>query len=471
MQSLREQVYHSNDMWIVLVLDDNGGAAAQRYTETLEKAERLSGGLLRGGLLRASGTVAGAGDDDEVPVHSLFNITHVPSLLLWTSGSGSRSDLSALMIPPQLADHLLTQGAKALFEGIAPFLPSVVTAPLRSAGLPSFYSALDPECCPGRLSPVVLLHQNARPSPTLKRLALEFIGQGSFAVVPGNDADILAAFGVDNASLPVLLVGPRGAGLPASADEKKAKKGAPSSSSSSSYVPPVNAFKDQQWKAFPKDKNMSLAALRQWLNATLPPAVVRQLKSQADFERAQKASGVMLIALLGPGDVQEKKAKGGGGGGGAAAGGGALSILSRVSGSYEFVLPEFDSLSSASGFTASRPHMSFSWIDGSAQEDWAEAFGAAAPALIAFNPRKQLYAVMKESFSEENVKEFVRSIPGLIPLHPKAQALGIRPSRDVRLEKMERTLPALKQQVSQADLAAALGGGAKKKKSSGEGEL
>ena len=442
-------------MWLVLVLEseERCGAECARYVETLSRAERMAGGLLRGGLLRAAGTVAGAQSDEETPVHALFNITHVPSLLIWTPGSGARSDVSALLIPSGMADHLLTAGAKALYEGVMPFLPSVVTAPLRCPGFPSFFSATDPECCPGRLSPVVLLHASARPSPTLRRLALEFIGRGNFALVPGGDAAALAAWGVDNASLPMLLVGPRGAGLPAAAlaaGEGKKKRASDAPAAAKDYLPAPNSLKDQGWKAFPKDRNMSLPALMQWLNATLPAASIPQLRSQEDFARAQKASGVMFIGVF----AGEEGGKG--------ARAGALPILSRVAGSWEWVIPEFESLQSASGFTASRPHMSWSWVDGAAQEEWAEAFGAPLPALIAFNPRKQLYAVMKGAFSDANVRDFVSSVPGLMPLHPKAAHLGIKPPLDIRLEKLERALPALKAQVAQADLAAALGSGGKK---------
>ena len=454
-QELRDRVFTSNDMWLVLVLEaeERCGAECARYIDTLARAEKQSGGLLRGGLLRAGGAVAASASDDETPVHALFNITHVPSLLLWVPGGGARSDATALIIPPGMADSLLTAGAKALYDGVVPFLPSVVTAPLRSPGFPSFFGALEPECCPGSLSPVVLLHASARPSPTLKRLALEYIGRASFALVPAADAAALAAWGVDNASLPLLLVGPRGAGLPPSAapalpgEGKKRRAADAPPPATAAYLPPPASLQAQGWTAFPKDRNMSLGALGAWLNATLPPAALPQLASQADFERARKASGVMLIAVLGGSGSSRE---------------GALALLRRVAASPHWAIPDFESLQSPGGFAASRPHMSWSWVDGVAQEEWAAAFGGAAPpALIAFNPRKELFAVMKGAFNEGNVADFVRSVPGLVPAHPKAAHLGLRPPVDVRLERLERSLPPLAAS-QQADLAAALAKGSGK---------
>ena len=457
-QGLRDRVYSSNDLYVVLVLENQErcGEECEKYVDTLSRAEKQSGGLLRAGLLRAGGTVTVGKSEEEEPVHSLFNVTHVPSLLLWSPGGGPRSEMSALLIPAGMADHLLTAGAKALYEGLVPFVPSVLTAPLRSPGFPSFFGTTDPECCPGRLSPVVLLHASARPSPTLKRLALEYIGRAHFALVPASDTAALAAWGLqDNSSLPLMLVGPRGAGLPASAaaggsgSGKKQRVADAAASSSAPYLPPPGSLHAQGWTAFPKDRNMTLAALSAWLNATLPPAAVPQLRSQADFERAQLASGVMLVGVL-QGSSPEAAAR-------------EARILASVAGSWELVVPDFESLQGQGGFAASRPHASWSWVDGAAQAEWAGAFGASPPALLAFNPRKQLYAVMKGAFSEGNIADFVKSVPGLLPMHPKAAHLGVKPVVDVRLERLQRALPAMQAQVSQEDLAAALGGGKKKK--------
>ena len=83
----------------------------------LAKAVKSSGGVLRGGLLRAGGAVASLHGDEETPVHTLFNVTHVPTLLIWIPGSGPRSERTALAFPAQMTSGLLNQGAKALFDG------------------------------------------------------------------------------------------------------------------------------------------------------------------------------------------------------------------------------------------------------------------------------------------------------------------------------------------------------------------
>lgn len=42
-----------------------------------------------------------------------------------------------------------------------------------------------------------------------------------------------------------------------------------------------------------------------------------------------------------------------------------------------------------------------------AQSDWVSSFSVSAPGLIALNPRKKLFAVLKNSFSDKHIDEFV----------------------------------------------------------------
>jgi hypothetical protein len=326
-----------------------------------------------------------------------------------------------------MAVHLLDAGAKALFDGLTPFIPSLVTAPLRAPGFPSFFA--EEPCCAGKLARAVLLHNSARPSPLLKRLAVEFANRAQFAIVPGNDAAALAAWGVDNASLPVLLVSPAGgAALPAAAGGgggggggKKKKGAAAPASGGEPYAPAPGSLAD--WRAFPKDRNMTLAALTAWLNATIPAAPVRQLRSQADLERAVGAPGATFIAVLPPGGAPQL-----------------LRALSNVAGHPDFVAADFESLQGAGGFTAARLPFHVAWVDGGAQGEWAAAFGAPTPGLVAYNARKSVFATMKTTFTEANVRDFVEAVvvrPGSRAKEAHFKDV-VKPRAEVAMTRIER---------------------------------
>ena len=252
--------------------------------------------------------------------------------------------------------------------------------------------------------------------------------------MPASDEAALRAWGLDNSSsLPQLLIGPRGFRLPASLDAPPAtpRKGKGASKATptpppTSYVPPPDSFKG--WKAFPSSPTnpMNYASLRKWLEKSLPPPSITQLSSQGDFDRAAKASGLLFIALLPASPEARDPSK---------------KMLERVTGGWEWTIPDYDSLQSQMGtFSASRPYMSWAWMDGEAQSDFVGAFsGASIPGLIAYNARKGVYSVLKGSLTEGNVKDFVNAL--VVPPHPRVKAMGLLPP-DIPREKIEK-VPAL----------------------------
>ena len=183
---------------------------------------------------------------------------------------------------------------------------------------------------------------------------------------------------------------------------------------------------------------MTLPALSAWLNATIPPAPVRQLRSQADLERAAGAPGATVIAVLPPG----------------AAGAPLLRALSRVAGSPDFVAPDFESLQSASGFTAARLPFHVAWVDGAAQGEWAAAFNAPTPGLVAWNARKSVFATMKTTFTEANVRDFVEAV--VVPKNHRAKEAHfqgvVKPRAEVAMERIDRVPPLASEGDKREDL-------------------
>ena len=61
----------------------------------------------------------------------------------------------------------------------------------------------------------------------------------------------------------------------------------------------------------------------------------------------------------------------------------------------------------AGAFTASRLPVAFSWVNADGQEAFVDALELTPPALVALNPRKQVYSVMRGAFNAVNLEDYV----------------------------------------------------------------
>jgi hypothetical protein len=92
--------------------------------------------------------------------------------------------------------------------------------------------------------------------------------------------------------------------------------------------------------------------------------------------------------------------------------------------------------------------LSIAWIDAAEQGEWAEAFKAQTPGLVALNPRKRKFAVMKGSFSPRNAYDFIVGLMGPAAGTPGGAAGGA-PAPAVTFESIDK-LPGLRTQPAVA---------------------
>jgi hypothetical protein len=101
------------------------------------------------------------------------------------------------------------------------------------------------------------------------------------------------------------------------------------------------------------------------------------------------------------------------GGRGWGGGGCALNCVGRRLDGSPTVCPAAASqntLTGAGNLRAERHPMALAWMDGEAQSHFAAAFKSAVPGLIALNPRRKTYAVMRGSLQAANVYQFIQAM-------------------------------------------------------------
>lgn len=418
-QKLLTDVIQSTDFWVVPIFDEDvhNGENNLLMARTLASVAANSDGLLRVGLVRGSGSVEGA-DGEERSVMKLYNVTHVPHLLVWPAGTGPRSMQPPLRFPPDVTAQLLSASTKRLWENLRPLIPSLVDGPLKTASLNNFLAAP-----PAALPRVVLVHAKPDASVLLKRLSIDFAARGVFALAAATDANVTAAWGLPEGGgdAPALFVSPSGATAAAPVANKK-KGGA-------AAVPAPGSL--STWTRFPASSALTYSAIRAWLATTLPAAPTPQLRTAGDWERECAASqGLCVIGVFPAGERGAEPRR----------------VFSKIAGAPSWTKADLESLQAQGGYRAHRAALAFMWVDGDAQGAWAAALRASAPALVVINPRKKLFATMMESFSEANVQAFVESViferPRWIAANVAAES-GALPRVDVRLERVDGDFPAL----------------------------
>ncbi len=451
-------MYLSDDMWVVAVLetDERCGDTCAVIKREAGKAAAAADGAVQYGYVNPMDVVV-APDGQFVEVYQTYNINATPTLLVFAPGRKTDVQFRVpLVIPADAAVSMLQHGARLLHENVKQFMPSLVTSGVRARALDGFFTS------PAPALPRVLLFVSAdkagdpragSPPLPLRKLAIDFAARAVFGTARLNDEDMAAAFGASFGSR--LFVSPPGPLASLGGDGT----GAP---------PAPGAAARAGWRKYDGGGGpgaMGYPALRRWLNATLPPPAVPQLASDGDFERVcggASGAGVCFLAVVPPSAADA-----------AAAGrGGPLAEFTAVAGS-NFVIPDYDTIQVAGGYTATRPPVAFAWVDADAQEAFADGFGVVAPGVVAVNTRKKVFAVLKQSLQRSNVEAFLWAMM----THRPGIAGGS--TGDASAEETFRALvdlrpipaiPKLVKQVPRAALDAALGGKKKRKGAAGGGE-
>ena len=388
-------------------------------TRTLRAASELSEGQLRVGMLRAGSTITNSFDGEEMSVTALFNITQVPLLLLWPSGTGKRYLAPPIRLPADLTANVLSNGARNTWSTLRPIVPNIVQmgGATELARLFSIEAGLLPT-----LPRIFILSKVPGTSPMLKRLALDFSQRAVFVSVPPGDKELTAAFGLKAAPEKPRVFVSREGGIDAPRELKKGSKKVP--------LPAPAAFAN--WTTYDPEAPLKLGALRAWLENLLPPPAVQRVSTSADLEKAC-ASSICFVGIV-PSSAA-----------GAAT---AQRALAHAATAASLVSCDFSDVSNAQSLKGQRTGATFVYIDGETNAAWASAFRVSAPGLVALNMRKKFFAPLQGTLTPASARDFVDSLlfvrpPGAPRTPAGDRKAWLQPPLDVRLEAFPTVVPEL----------------------------
>lgn len=365
-ETFAETVLKSDEMWGVVVLapDEQCGEPCGKAKEVLGKLAGKMGHLMKFGTMLYSESIPNPAEDGQVQtVGEIFNIVNttsgqatIPHLLIWQYGPKLTN--MAISMPAQFLSSIIARGPKPAWKQLRNFLPSMAET-VNSNKLPEWLSAKAP-----KLPRVLLFTEKLGASVLYKKLSMDFAGRGVFGEVSKYLEDMAEAFGVTE--YPTLLVSRPGPLNPEDASDLKT------------------------WKRFKGDLNYD--ALKAFLSKNIPDRSTPLVHSPATWKSlCEDADGICLIAAVEEDAVARKRQ---------------MDTFNTVA-HRPYVKVDMEGFQRGS-VTAQMHPVSFMFIDGDRQADFRKVFDvAAAPAVVAVNPRKQVYTPMMGSFNERNIEEFV----------------------------------------------------------------
>jgi hypothetical protein len=398
-----------------------------------------SEGAIRAGLLRAQSTVAGP-DGEEMSVASLYNVSRVPMLLLWPPATGRRFVMPPLRLPAEISAPLLSSSKEQFRKAVDPLVSTLV---VRAGGdaLPEVFS--DNVGVPWEAPRVFVMTYNSTVSTVLKRLSLDFAHRAAFIIVPSSDAPMMSAWGLDGAPKKPRMWVSRPNGLDAPPKKWRGKRKGPDGEELV-WDPRPQPGDWANMTTYDPAAPLKLASLRAFLEANLPPPVVRRVRSLVEFEK-ECGTGVCFVGVL-PSPLTNADAHKD-----------ALVSMHAAASAPSLISTDHSAARNAADVSAVRAAATFLWIDGEAQASWAGAFRVASPGLIAFNTRKKLFAPLSGSLSTAAARDFVDSVLFTRPFGlsaADASKMGwVRPPVDVRLEGYP-SVPAFAVEVAEVEVAA-----------------
>eukprot|EP01138_Halocafeteria_seosinensis_P015880 gb/GECG01016206.1/.p1 GENE.gb/GECG01016206.1/~~gb/GECG01016206.1/.p1 ORF type:complete len:499 (+),score=77.17 gb/GECG01016206.1/:1-1497(+) len=343
---------------------------------TLDKTARNVAGLVNFGIINFNEAVEDSEGDYQriVDLFEVFNATQeqiaLPGLLIY--GYGPKKLDQALTVPPQVLLQLSQYGAKTMWQQLKPFVPSLS----RTVDERRLSEFLDDRPA---LPHVLLFTKNLGASALYKKLSLDYDRRAVFGEASNHMEKLAKAFGVTE--YPTLLVGPSGYDS-APPEELKSK------SAKVEDVPQT-----YRWKKY--DGAMNYNDLAAFIDKHVDPFTAPVIRSIGDFDKyCEQKGGVCLIGVTSSriGKVNNHEE---------------ASTFSQAA-DRAYVRSDMEEAARGGNVQVERLPINFALLEGGAQTEFIEVFDIPiTPAVVAINPRKKRYSVMKGAFDSGTIRHFV----------------------------------------------------------------
>ncbi len=365
MQNFHQEVLQTDEIFALVVLapDQQCGEPCGKVKDVLGKVAGKMGHLMKFGTMLHSEQLANPAEDNEMQsVGEIFGVVNktsgtatIPHLLVWNAGPKLMN--AAISMPAQYLMHIMSKGPKSAWTQLRNFVPSMVET-ANTNKLEEWMTKKHPE------APRVLLFTEKLGSSVLyKKLSVDFAGRALFGESSKFLEDMAELFGVSE--YPTLLVSPPG----------------------------PHSLKDEAYKAWKRyEGKMEYHAIKAFLQRNVPDKNTPLVYSPATWKKhCAEADGVCIIAAVEDDAVARKRQ---------------LEVFDATV-ARTFVKVDIEGFQRGSVMATEYP-VSFMAVDGERQPDIRSVFDVpAVPSVIAVNPRKKAFSVMKGSYNEKNVYDFV----------------------------------------------------------------
>jgi len=364
-QNFNREVLQTDEIFALVIVapDQQCGEPCGKVKNVLGKLAGKMGHMMKFGTMLHSDQLPNPAEDNEMQsVGEIFGVVNttagtatIPHLLVWESGPKLMNKVVSM--PAQYLMHIVAKGPKSAWAQLRNFVPSMVET-ANTNKLQEWMTKRLPA------APRVLLFTEKLGSSVLyKKLSVDFAGRALFGESSKFLEDMAELFGVTE--YPTLLVSPPG----------------------------PHSLKEEAYKAWKRyEGDMEYAAIKTFLQRNVPDKSTPLVHSPATWKKhCADAEGVCIIAAVEDDAVARKRQ---------------LEVFDATV-SRAFVKVDMEGFQRGSVQATDYP-VSFMALDGERQADLRSLFDVpAVPSVIAVNPRKKAFSVMKGSFNEKNVYEFV----------------------------------------------------------------
>jgi hypothetical protein len=422
--TFKQQVINTDDAWLIAVIDsDRCGVPCEKLVAAFDTVTRTLGHSPKLGTIEVMDSVL-ASDGESYVLHQFFNITDLPNMLFYSPGPKILE--KPLILHGNASSIFTVRGAPGIFSILKSMMPTSVEM-IKGNNIPSFIDG------PLNNLPRLIMYTE---KPELSLMAKTLSVMNSNRLVMGKlttiDSFSLEFFNLQKSDVPTLML---------------------------SGAHPATHPSSSSWSKFPKSAaSLNVDEIQEWIDSVLgkfPP--VPLLTSPESFQslcNENPAATVCFIALLPassmplrrvpqqsrlhvklnfyevPGNLSFAMQQ-------------ALSkplVAFREAAARSYVQVDYNSavqMMVKNSVPAMRLPLTFAMLDSETQSNWLSTFDipTSAPAIIALNGRKKVFAKYKDSFSADKIYEWVVEVMEAASPNPlfgsTGDILGVKPNENI----------------------------------------